>query len=158
MADWLEFGISAERTTRLGVLATHFVDNKKGAAMLKSVWSLLLCAGFLMSSAVTLRAQSTTAQVSGMVTDETGAIVPGVQVAVTNTATGISRTVATDDKGRYVAAQLAPGPYQISASLTGFETMIRKGVTLEVGQDLTLNISMKVGTVSEQVTVTEEAP
>ncbi len=100
----------------------------------------------------------TTARVSGVLTDGTGAVLPRVQVAVMNVTTGIPRTLATDEKGRFVAAQLAPGPYQITATMAGFDTLVRTGITLEVGQEGELSLAMKGGAVSEQVTVTGEAP
>ncbi len=102
--------------------------------------------------------QTTTARVSGTVTDDSGAVLPGSQITVKNVETGVPRTVVTDERGRYVVPQLPPGSYEISASMSGFETMIRKGITLAIGQEVTLNLAMRVGTVSEQVTVTADAP
>lgn len=98
-------------------------------------------------------AQVTTATVSGIVTDETGAVLPGVQVAVENTATGAQRTIVTDAAGRFAAPQLAPGPYEVTATMAGFETLTRTGITLAVGQQANLSLPMKVGAVTEQVTV-----
>ena len=100
----------------------------------------------------------TNAELSGVVTDESGAVVPKAQITVTNTDTGADRSVTSDDKGRYVAPQLPPGSYQVSVNAPGFESLIRKGITLTVGQGAVLNLAMKVGAVSEQVTVTADAP
>lgn len=118
---------------------------------------LLLTAATIFIFTVHASAQ-TTARLSGIVTDASGAVLPGAQVTVANTNTGISRTMTTDDKGRFVAAQLAPGPYQITATMAGFEKLLRTGITLEIGQEAELSLAMKVGAVSEQVTVTGEAP
>ena len=79
-------------------------------------------------------------------------------MTVSNGETGFTRIVVTDERGRYVAPQLPPGPYQVTATMTGFETLLRKGITLEVGQEATLNLSLRVGAVTEQVTVVGEAP
>src|SRR5438094_767864 len=81
------------------------------------------------------RAQTNTAGLSGNLTDETGAVLPGAQITVTNTATGISRTVPTDERGRFVVPQLPPGPYELKATMSGFETLIRTGITLSIGQE-----------------------
>lgn len=126
--------------------------------MLKKV-ALLMCAGTLVLILIPrATAQTTTATLSGTLTDESGAVLPGAQVTVTNVATGAQRAVPTDGRGRFVAPQLAPGPYQITATMPGFETLLRTGITLTVGQQASINLAMKVGAVSEQVTVTGEAP
>ena len=103
-------------------------------------------------------AQSTTATLSGRISDASGGVLPGVQVTVTNSATGIKRALTTDAGGKFIAAQLPPGPYEVSATMNGFETLVNKGVVLTVGQEANLELAMKVGAVSEQVTVTEDAP
>ncbi len=117
-------------------------------------WILAICL-FLASLGM---AQTTTATLSGVLTDETGAVLPGAQVTVSNTATGLRRTVTTDAAGRFMASQLPPGPYEVIATLAGFEGLRRSGITLAVGQEAVLNLSMKVGAVTEQVTITGEAP
>jgi len=103
-------------------------------------------------------AQTTTATLSGVVTDETGGVLPGAQVTVSNVATGVRRSTATDDRGRFLAPQLPPGPYELTVSLSGFDTLVRRGITLTVGQEASLNLPMRVGAVTEQVTVVGEAP
>ena len=122
----------------------------------------LSVATYVLSSVLLLSlvgmAQMTTATLSGVVTDETGAVLPGVAVNVTNTATGSRRTVSSDAAGRFTAPQLVPGPYEATATMTGFETLRHTGITLAVGQQANLTLAMKVGAVTEQVTVTGEAP
>ncbi len=103
-------------------------------------------------------AQTTTATLSGLITDQSGAVLPGVQVTVVNSATGVQRSLTTDAGGRFVAPQLPPGSYDVTASMAGFSRLVRQGITLTVGQDAKLTLSMEVGTVAEQVTVTGEAP
>ena len=93
-----------------------------------------------------------------MVTDGTGAVLPGVHVVVSNVETGVQRSVTTDVKGFYLVSELPPGRYQVAASQAGFETLLRAGITLVVGQTANLPLTMKVGAINVQVTVTAEAP
>src|SRR5712691_11822453 len=97
------------------------------------------------------------ANVGGIVTDNSGAVLPGVTITITNTATGRTQSLVTSADGRYRAVALQPGPYQIAAELQGFGT-IRRAFTLAVGSDATLDISMGVAAVNETVTVTDERP
>lgn len=97
------------------------------------------------------------ANVSGVVTDGSGGVLPGVTVTVTNTANGRAQSLVTGSDGRYRAVSLQPGPYQISAELQGFGT-VRREITLVVGSDATLDVSMAVATLNETVTVTGESP
>jgi hypothetical protein len=112
----------------------------------------------LIAGPPALWAQSTTATIAGTVSDESGAVLPNAEITATNTATGVKRTVASDAAGRYLIPQLAPGTYDVAATLTGFATQVQQGITLAVSQQGTLNLRMRVGSVAEQVTVTAEAP
>ena len=98
------------------------------------------------------------AKLEGLVTDTSLAVVPGATVVVTNTETGINRQTTTDAQGRFIFNALAPAPYDLSASLSGFKTTIRQGITLAVGADVVIDLTLEVGTVAEQVTVTGDAP
>ncbi len=102
-------------------------------------------------------AQTTTATISGTVKDETGGVIPGIQVTVTNLDTGIVRSLVSDDAGRYRASQLEVGAYEVKGELTGFQTSIRKGIELSVGRSAVVDLTMRVGEISDQVTVTGEA-
>jgi len=103
-------------------------------------------------------AQSTTATLSGVVTDTTGAVLPGTHAVVMNTETGVQRSVSTNEKGFFLVSDLPPGFYQVTVSLAGFETLVRNGLTVVVGQTANLPLAMSVGAVTEQVSVTAEAP
>lgn len=103
-------------------------------------------------------AQTTAATISGTVLDETGAILPGVTMTVKNLETSISRTVLTDEEGRYRVPQLTLGNYEVQAELAGFQTAIRSGIKLTVGREAVVDITLKVGEISERVVVTGEAP
>src|SRR5579872_5042444 len=87
------------------------VTQKRRAVLFVSVLALLL-----MHHSMAF-AQTTTATVSGLVTDETGAVLSGAQLTVTNTATGVKRSVNTDEAGRFVVTQLSPGPYELTATM-----------------------------------------
>ncbi len=119
---------------------------------------LRLAIACLFVSASLAEAQTTTAVIAGALTDETGAVLPKGQVTVMNVDTGISRTVTTDERGRFVVPQLPPGPYQLTATVAGFETSVRTGITLSIGQEFSLTLLLKVGSVTEKVSVTAEAP
>jgi hypothetical protein len=105
-----------------------------------------------------LSAQVAGARLEGMVRDTSQAVVPGVTVTITNVETGISRTATTDAQGRYVFNLLPPAPYDLSAGLTGFKTTVRQGITLTVGAESVADLTLEIGAVAEQVTVTSEAP
>lgn len=117
-----------------------------------------LCMAVLIIAFSTLGVAQTTGTLSGVVTDQTGAVLAGAQVTVTNIATGVKRAVVTDTGGRFAASQLPPGTYEVAASMTGFESLIRSGVTLAIGQEAHVTLGLNIGSVREQVTVTGEAP
>ena len=122
-------------------------------------WLAGFCLAVIAFSFTSLAtAQTSTAKISGVITDESGGVLPGGQVTVRNSETGVQRTFTADEKGRYIAPDLVPGPYEVTATATGFETLVRRGITLTVGQDANINLTMKVGAVTEQVSVTAEAP
>ena len=79
-----------------------------------------------------LCAQITRGVISGTVTDESSAVLPGVTVVIRNTDTGIAQSVMTDDGGRYSISQLGLGSYEVRADLAGFKTVVRSGITLTV--------------------------
>ena len=90
-------------------------------------------------------AQLTTATVSGTVADSTGAIIPGVSVSVFQVETEATRSVVTDDQGRYHVPSLQPGTYEVSAELPGFQTAVRSGLQLAVGDRTVVNLTLTVG-------------
>src|SRR5438094_9980753 len=101
-------------------------------------------------------AQST-AQISGVVKDQSGAILPGVDVSATQTATGAKRGAATNESGAYVLPNLPIGPYMLEASLPGFRTYVQTGIVLQVSDSPAVNITLNIGQVSEQVEVQANA-
>jgi hypothetical protein len=102
-------------------------------------------------------AQETRATVTGIVKDAQGAVVPGVTVTVANTDTGVSTEDVTNEAGVFNIQKLQPGPIRITASLPGFKTFVREGVTLRTAETVTLNIQLALGGIEEVVTVKAEA-
>src|SRR6266581_601605 len=103
-------------------------------------------------------AQVAGATLSGTVTDSSGAVIPKAQVTITDLATGIARNVETDTAGLYIAPNLRPGTHDVGAKAPGFDSAIRRGITLTVGAQQVLDIKMQVGQVTQTVEVTGEAP
>jgi outer membrane receptor protein involved in Fe transport len=102
--------------------------------------------------------QGGVAEVNGSITDQTGSLLPGVTITLTQESTGLQRTVVTNESGRFVIAAVTPGQYAIRAELSGFQTQTRTGVAVLVGQAVTFNMSLPVGGLTDVVTVTGEAP
>jgi hypothetical protein len=96
--------------------------------------------------------------ITGAITDASGATVPSVAVTVRNTGTGVEHKTETSDAGVYTVPFLQPGHYEVQMSKTGFATMLRKDLSLQVGQILTINQAMEVKSTQEEVTVTAAPP
>jgi len=97
--------------------------------------------------------------IAGVVKDASGAVLPGVTVEASSPALiEKTREVVTDSTGQYRVVNLPPGPYTITFTLTGFSTVKREGVEVSVGAVTTVNADLKVGTLSETITVTGETP
>src|SRR6476660_908506 len=86
-----------------------------------------------------------TAQISGAVRDQSGAVLPGVEVTATQTATGAKRNVVTDETGGYILQNLAIGPYTLEAALPGFKSWVQSGIVLQVGTNPIVNPILEVG-------------
>src|ERR1700704_2276645 len=112
--------------------------------------TLLLALGAVPAPAFS---QATTGTISGVVTDDTKAVLPGVSVQVTNVETGAARTLVTDERGGFRALNLAPGLYSVSAELQGFQTGKRDRVTVEIGRDVAADLQLKIGALAEQLTI-----
>jgi hypothetical protein len=97
------------------------------------------------------------ASVGGLVKDDSGGALPGATVTITNTSTGATQAIPTGPAGNYRGVNLQPGPYQISAELSGFATG-KKTVTLNVGADATVDFTLGVASLAESVTVMGESP
>jgi hypothetical protein len=116
----------------------------------------LLVIALLAAAARAGAGQITAATLSGTIKDQTGGMLPGVDVAAANTDTGVSRSVVTNAEGAFTIAGLPPGKYEVKATLQGFTTAVER-IELTVGQDAGLNLTLRVGTAQESVTVTATA-
>src|SRR5437016_11696622 len=103
-------------------------------------------------------AQTSTATILGVVRDASGALIPGVSIAVKHTESGLTRTVVSGERGGYNVPLLPGGPYELTTTMPGFKQVVRSGVNLVVGQEAGVDLTLEVGANAEQVTVTEEAP
>jgi len=127
-----------------------------------TVWSqrialLALAAVPLLCGPFGLSQSSTSARLSGAVTDPSGAMVPNAHVTAQNTGTNLDVEVESDSTGAYAFNSLPPGQYKITAAETGFETLVNTGVSLTVGQNATLNLVLKPGGQQDTVTVSGSA-
>ncbi|HIC43719.1 MAG TPA: hypothetical protein EYO73_05375, partial [Sulfurimonas sp.] len=101
-------------------------------------------------------AQNTMGTISGVVLDETGGVLPGVEITARNTGTEATRTVISDDEGRYRLPQLDPGTYELRGELSGFQTSILQDISLSIAQEIVLAVTLRVGEISERVVVSAE--
>ena len=91
-------------------------------------------------------------------TDATGAVMPGVEVRVTNAETGVTLTAVTNESGNYNMPFILPAVYKVTAEMPGFRGYAREGIQIRVGQTVEMNIPMEVGEISQTVNVTAETP
>ena len=107
---------------------------------------------------VDVQAQVAGGTITGTVVDSSGRVMPNVGVSITNLATGINRTLTTNEDGLYIAPNLLPATYELTFTAPGFRTDVRSGIELTVGATVTLNTTMQVGGTKETVQVQTEAP
>ena len=118
---------------------------------------LVLMSVALLPGPLGLSQTSTSARLTGSVTDQGGAAVPDVKVTLENTGTGLSQTVETDSTGIYALNSLPPGQYTITATRDGFASLTETGIGLTVAQSATINLTLKAGGTQESVTVSGSA-
>ncbi len=116
-----------------------------------------ICAAVLLSGSAFAQTAAT-GNIEGVVTDATGAVLPGVTVVVKNTETNVAREITTDGDGRYRASALQPGTYEVVATLSGFRALPLGKVEVLVGQTHQVDVRMRLAGVTEEVTVTGESP
>ncbi|MGH9829823.1 MAG: carboxypeptidase-like regulatory domain-containing protein, partial [Blastocatellia bacterium] len=117
----------------------------------------MLSVPLILVLSMTAFSQST-ATLQGSVTDPSGAAVAGAKITVKSVATGVERTTEADGAGNYLVASLPNGVYRIEVQAQGFQSQVVETLTLEVSQTVQRNFQLKVGEVTQQVTVTAEAP
>ncbi|MEP7116393.1 MAG: TonB-dependent receptor [Acidobacteriota bacterium] len=121
---------------------------------------LILALALVAAAVIPSAAQSTAinGSIEGVITDESGGVLPGVTVTVTNLDTGDSRVVITNESGLYRAPLLTLGKYKVAAELQGFKKFEQTGVNISAGQTAVISIKLGVGALSETISVTADAP
>jgi hypothetical protein len=124
--------------------------------MKRPLMNLFCIASVCVLSCATIWAQAT-AQINGAVKDQTGALLPGVEITATQTDTGTARAAVTNETGSYVLPNLPLVPYRLEATLPGFRTYLQTRIVLQVNSSPQINIQLEVGRVNEQVEVQANA-
>ena len=118
----------------------------------------LVAAALMLCFSLTAFGQRNTAGISGTTTDSSGAVVPGAQVVVIRTSTGSTNKTQSNDNGFYQVPNLVPGSYTLRVEHPGFQAYVQEGIILQVDQAATVNVALRVGNLTESVTVTAEPP
>src|SRR5580704_7173059 len=103
-------------------------------------------------------AQAYSSSLTGLVTDPSGAAVPGVEVKLTDVNKGYDYAAQTDASGRYLLRSLPPGTYRLAAIATGFKASVREGIVLDIDVNTSLDVRLEVGEAQQTVQVVGEAP
>lgn len=133
-------------------------NETKSGGVLRIVLFTLLSVGLVLALSVLSIAQVTGATLSGLITDSSGAAIPAATVSVSNVATGEVRQVDTNSEGFYSVPNLLPGNYDVSVTAKQFQKTLQKGITLTVGAQQALNLSLKPGEVTQVVEVLSTPP
>ena len=120
-------------------------------------FSFVLSVSFLCLNPAGVQAQTLYGTIAGQVQDQQGAAIGRAEVTVRNVENGATRKVNANDTGAYQVTSIQPGTYEVSASIAGFKTEVRSGIGVTVGAEVTVNMALTVGAVSEKVEVTAEA-
>jgi hypothetical protein len=137
-------------------LRIHFMSSSSWPVRSALICALLVCLhGSLVAAA---HAQSATGEVQGTIVDQSGAVLPGVSITITNTATGATRETVTDAGGLFAIPGLPVGPYEVTATLTGFATRRQPDLRVQVGQTITLRLELGVAALAETITVAGTTP
>src|SRR5262245_11499716 len=119
---------------------------------------LLIVFSVLLLGVSTLFAQSDRGTVTGSISDQSGAVIPGANVTATNTSTSTTYETVSTETGNYTLAQLPAGVYQLSVELPGFKKYVRQGITVLVATTLRIDVALEVGAATDEVTITADAP
>ena len=137
----------------------HKGTSSAGAALTihgTRIASIIVALLILVALSSSASAQVTGGAISGTVTDEASAAVAGATVSILNVAKGETRTATTNERGFYSVPNLVPGNYDVTVSASGFSTAVQKNLLIEVGQEVTTNIQLKIGDVSANVEIATE--
>jgi len=131
--------------------------------ILQAAWAAILPVAMAAVLVATVWVAPASAQVagatlSGVITDEQGGPVASATVSIKNVATGVVRETPANGDGLYAAPNLLPGSYEVTVSAKGFQTLVQKGITLTVGAQQALNLSLKIGSLSTKIEVSAAPP
>jgi hypothetical protein len=118
--------------------------------------AIVILVGLL--AGISAQAQTATGRILGNIADQSGAVVKGANVTITDASRGTSRTLTTDDAGAYLAPDLAPSTYNVKVEAAGFKTVERRAIELQVATDVRIDVALQPGQTTEVVVVTGELP
>jgi len=126
--------------------------------VVRAIQTVLVASLLILLIGLPAFSQLNAGRIWGTITDQSGSIISGATVTIVDTARGVSRTLTTDDAGQYNAPNLTPGTYTVRSEFTGFQSVERPNVLLEVGKELRVDFSLKPGEQTQAVIVSEELP
>ena len=139
-------------------LGTENPTRRRPASASSGHTRILLTASLMLVVGVGELWAQATGGISGLVADSSGAAVPGVRIEATSEATGATRNAVSGSDGLYALPLLPPGAYHVKATLTGFRTLVRQGIVVQVNQTARVNLTLDVGSLEETVTIRSDAP
>src|SRR5437867_10383979 len=139
-------------------MTSHRQNRMEKKSMGKNMFRVVMCTSFVLAALYSLRAQTVSGTIQGLIQDQQGGVVARTEVTARNLETGAVRKTNADDNGFYRIFSVPAGPYEVSASAPGFKSEVRTGIAVTVGSDVSVNFSLTVGAISEEVQVTGEAP
>src|SRR2546426_1147752 len=139
-------------------MTSHRQNRMEKKSMGKNMFRVVMCTSLVLAAMYSVRAQTVSGTIQGLIQDQQGAVVAKTEVTTRNLETGAVRKTTADDNGAYRIFSIPAGPYEVTASFPGFQTEVRTGIGVTVGSDISVNFSLTVGAISEQVQVTGEAP
>lgn len=125
---------------------------------IRALTALVLALALALPGILFAQSQATTGVIEGTVSDESGAVLPGVTITLENIATGFEQVLVTDSRGRFRGVLLPLGPYRVTAKLEGFTTLVREGIELSVGQTINLRLTLTISATEDKIVVTGQAP
>jgi len=165
--SWNHIGLIRELSTGLGVTESMGRGAMRKPALRSGVLvsvgvrgktQLLGASLALLVFCLPIFSQVNTGRILGTVSDQTGGVIAGASVALTNVDTGVARNLTTDTAGEYSAPNLAPGTYKVRATAMGFEALERQGITVQIGTDARVDVQLVPGQITQTVEVTGSVP
>ena len=126
-------------------------DHQRLTHLTKPIFRLLFSTLWLLAIFASVYSQDSRGTIIGRVTDDSGAVMPGVEIKVTNVSTNVTAAAVTNDAGSFNVPFLLPGEYRVAAEKTGFKRFVQGGVTVRVSETVEVNVSMQIGAVTESI-------